>query len=145
MLNEALKHAGFSHAVERKWFLSHILLELFVDRAIVRSFPSFVDDFYDSLNKVEDELLIEYLKTYHIEGLEGFLKNFDHFRSMKYIYYYTDNNKFVYSLNRIMLRAGLNELNDSDLNILRETVIDLEKKHFSDAVALTNDLKEIFA
>jgi hypothetical protein len=143
-VNTHLKTKPFSADVTRKWFIAHILTELLIDRRIVVAEPKLVDSFYDSLNRVDNNVLAEFLQYYGMAETAEFFKLFDHFRSVQYIYYYADNNKFIYSLNRIMMRVGIKELSDTDAGLLLEAVLEIEAEHMSDGMILMNELKQVF-
>ncbi len=144
LLNYKLKNSGLSNFAERKWFISHVMLELLIDRVIIKEHIYLLDDFYHSLNKVDENNLRQFLHYFGMENSDEFFVFFNHFRSVQYIYHYTDNKKFMYSLNRIMLRAGLNELNIIDNNILEGVLVDFEQTYFNNSNELLNNLKSIF-
>lgn len=127
----ALKHinnAPFSDAVHRKWFIAHILTELMIDRILVGKYRNLLNDFYESLTKAGDEHLRSFLEYFEMDDVDSFFEFFNHFRSVQYIHYYTDNNKFVYSLNRIVIRAGLGGLSEADQTVLLETALQFERE-----------------
>ncbi len=144
-INEELKNTAISNLVQRKWFIAHIMMELMVDRQIVKNEPAMVDDFYGNLLLVDEIQLNNYLLKFGAIDPENFIVRFNHFRTVKYIYYYADNNKFVYSLNRIMMRAGLQEMNQSDKSIMEKFIIEMETRYFSDYEKMKQNLIAVFA
>ncbi len=138
IINTAL----FSNALSRKWFLAHILAELMLDRILVKNYPQELDRFYYSLEAVDDNNLADFLKQYGMSEIDSFFEFFNHFRKVQYIHYYTDNNKFVYSLNRIMIRAGVSAISDSDQLVLQEVILRLEEKLTTDTDGLIKQLKQ---
>jgi hypothetical protein len=143
-LNTEIKSAGLSDRVERKWFISHIMLELLIDRVIVKAYPTLLDAFYESLEKVDHDNLRSFLKYYGMKKDDEFFRFFNHFREVRYIYYYTDNNKFIYSLNRIMMRVNIAELSESDGTILQQVLLSFEEKYFNRATVMLDELKAVF-
>ncbi|MES2779655.1 MAG: hypothetical protein V4651_07120 [Bacteroidota bacterium] len=143
-VNEYLKTQPFSVDVNRKWFIAHVLTELLIDRAFVKTFPGYVDAFYGSLTAMEDRELAGFLKQYGMADTTDFFYFFNHFRSVQYIYYYADNNKFLYSLTRIMLRVGLKELNAADAQLMLEAIQYLELTYMHNGEALLAELKDVF-
>lgn len=138
-----INEAPFSSSVNRKWFLAHILAELMIDRILVKNHPDELDGFYRSLSGIDDRELDVFLKQNGMEDTGHFFENFNHFRKVQYIYYYADNNKFVYSLNRIMIRAGVGALSDADQQVLLEVSLVLEKRLTGNTPLLIQQLKEI--
>jgi hypothetical protein len=137
-----IKEANFSAGLNRKWFLAHILAELMIDRIIVKEHPKALEDFYYSLQAIDDVHLAEFLNLYGMTDLNAFFEFFNHFRKVQYIYYYADNNKFVYSLNRIMIKAGISAISDFDQQVLQDVMLHLEEKLTQDKASLINQLKQ---
>ena len=131
-LIELAKHmmdnAEFKDGIKRRFFLEHIMAELMIDRILVKKNSHFLHSFYDTLNNIYTKLLLKFLHNYKIESVDKFEEHFNHFRKVKYIYYYTDNIKFVYSLNRVMLKAGLNAISESNQYALIEVIENYERK-----------------
>lgn len=136
-----IKQTPFSALLNRKWFLAHIMSELMIDRIMVKAYPELLNAFYDSLDRAEADTLRSFFRCYGWEETGDFFHFFNHFRSVRYIQYYTDNNKFVYSLNRIMLRAGVGEMHESDQQLLLTVVLKLEQAMGNDYSLLLQKLK----
>lgn len=137
-----INEAPFSNAVQRKWFLAHILGELMIDRILVKNYPGWLDGFYTSLDAIDDNELGRFLQLNGMQKIEVFFDFFNHFRKVRYIYYYADNNKFVYSLNRIMIKAGVGELAEPDQDVLLAVALDLEEILSANVVTLVEQLIE---
>ncbi len=144
ILNHQISHTGKFKNVERKWFISHVVLELLIDRVIVRYDQSLLDNFYFSLKNTDEINLSFFLKFYGMKNIDDFFMFFNHFRSTQYIYHYTDNIKFMYSLNRIMMRANVKELTQNDSQAILDIILNFELKYFSNPVKMLNEMKEIF-
>jgi len=144
LLNEMMKKSDMSDDAERKWFLAHVAFELLIDRMIVKYNRTSLDEFYYSLNNADRNSLTVFLNLQGMDNADDFFRIFDHFRTVQYIYYYTDNNKFVYSLNKIMLRAKLNELSAEDAFSVTEVIIDFESKYLNDPKATIRQIENIF-
>ncbi len=141
LTNNIILNANFSTALNRKWFLAHILAELMIDRILVKLHPESLSQFYFSLDNISDQNLENYLVKYGMKETAKFFEFFNHFRKVQYISYYTDNNKFVYSLNRIMIKAGVGEISEQDQTILLQCSLVLEKELSTDAHNLIEQLK----
>jgi hypothetical protein len=137
-----ITHANFSEALNRRWFLAHILAELLIDRILITQFPDLLDQFYDSLQRIHDDELLQFLKDYEMKDSTKFFEFFNHFRKVQYIRFYTDNNKFVYSLNRIMIRAGVGAMSDSDLLVLQNVSVQLESLLITNTPDLISKIKQ---
>ncbi len=144
LINERLKAAGLSDDVNRKWFIAHILTELLIDRQIVKTDPARVDGFYESLTGIDDRELDSFLRFQGMDNPQDFFTFLGHFRNARYIYYYADNNKFLYSLGRIMMRVGIKELTGPDSEVLLQTILKIEQDYMNDAGVLLRELKAVF-
>lgn len=144
-LNELVKSAPLSPQVQRRWFIAHVLFELLIDRILVKQDTGIVDRFYAALDQIELESLQTYLRLFQAKSPEEFIKRFGHFRTVRYIYYYSDTNKLVYSLSRIMLRAGLDEPVGSDLDALHDLCLEAEGKYFNNPNETLRNMRSIFA
>lgn len=142
LTNTFFNEASFSPALNRKWFLAHITAELLIDRQLINQRPDLLDEFYLSLQSINDNDLLIFLNLHEIQDSSSFFEFFNHFRKVQYIRYYTNNNKFVYSLNRIMIRAGVGSMSDSDLLILQELCVQLESHMLIQNTDLIGKLKQ---
>ena len=137
-----INNAKFNNDLNRKWFLAHILAELMLDRILVRMYPEMLHKFYNSLESINDSDLASYLTLYGMKDVQEFFEFFNHFRKVQYIYYYADNNKFVYSLNRIMIKAGITPISDFNQEVLCDAALLLEDKLKEDTTSLIINLKQ---
>jgi hypothetical protein len=143
-INEYLKHILLSPDVNRKWFIAHVLTEILIDRQIVKLQPEIADGFYESLSAIDDAELAAFLRSCGVNDTDPFFLFLDRFRKARYIYYYADNNKFLYSLGRIMMRVGIKELGEKDGEKLLEAILTLESLWMSNPHQLLSDMKAIF-
>ena len=141
---QMVKAAQFESEVQRRWFIGHILFELLLDRILVRHQPKVAIDFYENLQKLEQNHLQEFISLHDHKEKDRFLRFFEHFRIASYIKNYTDNNLFAYSLSRIMMKAGLPQLTLIDKVVLQECVLELENSAFKNVQQILLELKEVF-
>jgi hypothetical protein len=142
--NQLLKQFPFSPALQRKWFIAHILFELMLDKVFVIFKPHLVKQFYADLLSIDNDYLHQYLVNLGAKDTVVFINRFNHFREVQYINYYTDNIKLLYSLNRIMLRVGLPELSKNDGELMLDVMNHIEKHYFANPVQIETELKAIF-
>ncbi len=144
IVNGKLKSLPFSELLTRKWFIGHVLTELLIDRSIVQNFPELTDAFYDNLNKSDSVELDGLFSAFGVHDSAPFLDIFNHFRQVKYIYYYADNNKFLYSLSRIMMRVGLPEMTEPDQRLMLKGILEIEEQLLPTGEQLLEELKNVF-
>lgn len=144
LFNQLIKDTPFSPALHRKWFIAHILFELMLDRIFVKYQPNLVNQFYDDLLSIDTQVLKSYLENMGASQSDRYMERFRHFREVQFIRYYIDNNKLLYSLNRIMIRVNLPELSETDGIIMLELINKIEKHYFAKPVQIELELKAIF-
>lgn len=144
LFTASINATPFDKEVSRKWFIAHIALELMIDRMLVKSHPESVDSFYRSLISTELEEIDRFMKLAGSDQNAQFFEFYRHFTGVKYIYYYPDNNKFIYSLNRIMERAGVPPLDEENADRLLDVLLTLENNYFADVEEHKVHLKNIF-
>lgn len=126
-VKQSTRQAGYDSSFSKFFFLNHIFLELLLDRHIIRHTPQSVFGFYHALDEVEEGILLEYLGLHGLQNPENFIDNFNRFRKIQYLHYYTDNERLVYSLNRIIMRAGLAPLNEHNQQCTENCILVLEE------------------
>ncbi|MFY8189778.1 MAG: hypothetical protein ACOVK9_02345 [Bacteroidia bacterium] len=142
--SQVLKSAAFEGSVERRWFISHILFELLLDRLLVNHQPQVGIDFYADIRAVSLQELKDFIVLHPHQDYDKFLHFFEHFRRAAYIQNYPDNNLFAFSLSRIMKKAGLPELSHTNKIVLQECVWNLEDNAFKNVQGILQELKEVF-
>ncbi len=141
---EALKAAQFEEEVDRRWFIGHVLFEMLVDRILVRHKPSVILDFYNNLLLADPQKVLNFFNLNQAKESERFLQNFVHFRKVQYIKNYPDNNLFVYSLSRVLMRAHLPPLSIGDRLVMQQCLLELENSEFKRVDELFLKLKSVF-
>lgn len=124
--NKLMNGASFTDDLNRKWFLAHILTEVMLDRLLVKEYPDLLNAFYQSLSNINDTECKSFLSLFTNAILDEFFNGFNHFRNVQYIYYYPDNIKFVYSLNRIMIKAGVGAMSEYNQQVLLQVALQME-------------------
>lgn len=111
------------------WFLRHILVELMLDRQLVRSAPEICHSFYSQLDKIEKDKAELYLKSLtFVEETEVFFTFFDRFRKYRYLFDYSSRERIIYALGRIFLRVTGKEFSGRDTVILSQCINDMDDK-----------------
>ncbi len=122
------KH-NFSRHNQRLWFVSHILFEVLLDRVLVQHNPQKLAEFYASLQKVDIETVIDFLAKSGKEGRGRFSNFWNGFIESQFIQHYTNDESFLYSMNRILQRAAQPEMDtqqgEAMLRIVHEMEVEL--------------------
>lgn len=87
-------------------FLSHLLLEMTIDRLLLKRNRNTGTEFYESLDQCDTNRLLAFaIKNSTCD--EGFRELMNRFKEHRFLLHYIKNDTFVYSLNRIIGRVGL--------------------------------------
>jgi len=100
------------HTPIRTSFLSHITLELLLDRLLLKNNWLHENDFYDQLLQVDQNSLIDFLEISGIDNTLSFITYFNSFTADRYLGTYRNMAKLTYALDQICKKfwsAGLNE------------------------------------
>lgn len=104
LLKEVFQSHGFGERPYRPFFMTHVALELLIDRQIVRDQYHLGEGMYASLARVEQDFLGSlFLEKAETERMLTFLKKFV---EKRYVFLYADNELFVYALNTLFSRIG---------------------------------------
>ncbi len=111
----------------RAYAIEHILLEIILDRTILRSDPDICDQLYDLLDTVEEAEIAGLLEVNGHNGhSKGAASHFDRFRMQRFIYDYTIDYRLVELVGQINRRLGNPPLTDKDRRHLKELIYAIE-------------------
>lgn len=141
LLDELFTRHDFPRQNQRIWFLSHILFELLIDRVLIQQYPQMLQDFYTSLHKTDLEVVVAYLQYSKKDGAGQFTKFWKGFIESQYMQYYVLDDKFLYSINRILQGAKQPPLTNEQETILVAIVKEMEVELKGTIPLLKNELK----
>ncbi|MEN9510499.1 MAG: hypothetical protein RLZZ370_318 [Bacteroidota bacterium] len=129
--NQALNHLFHTHQlgkhVPRVWLAAHLVLELMLDRVLMKQHPEQLDRFYESLSQTREQALDGFLLAGKHEHSTRFMEHWSRFVAVKYLYHYTDDDAFTYSMMQIYMRAGVSgEWNTSAQNAFKAVLPEAE-------------------
>ncbi len=114
------------------YFVAHILLELLIDRGLVKHHPEETQRFYTQLQQVDKEQLFMYLNKHNdVYNKRGFGHYWQQFIDKQYIFDYLDNESFVYALNKVIERVGNKGFKSEDYPRLFDCIEYIEKEKLS--------------
>ena len=106
--------------LDRDFFLSHILVEMVLDKILLRQNPTLADDFYDMINSVEMDWILKYLRYSGLQDDELFKGNHRRFMKAAFLKKYTSTENVVEMLGQVAVRTGLNEFTEDQKELLME-------------------------
>lgn len=138
LIQQKLRDSGFMSLPRHLYFIAHIMLELLLDRVLINKEDGLCSKFYLSLNSIPIHDLRAYMKRQKIiDNIDRFIDYFCQFIEKNYLFGYTDNSRFIFALNRVIMTTGNKGFMEEDYGKLEKVIFNLEKK-------LVNDYKKVF-
>lgn len=102
----------------RPSFLGHILVEILLDAILIREEPERLDEYHDTLNRVDPEIVQEAVNLIAIESTDQLAAMIPRFNTERFLYDYQDDVSLLKRLNHVMYRVKLPVLPQSILEFL---------------------------
>lgn len=137
-IRNVLETGGLVQPGLRLFFVAHVLLEMMLDRLIIKTHPEIPNRFYNDLETVEDSALESFFSGMQSPLPERLFHMLSRFKEHKYLYSYVDNERLFFALNRIMERGGQTIYPDNMLPAFSFAVAEIE-------AAFLPQFEELFA
>lgn len=111
----------------RLFFISHILLELILDKIIIEKHRNIIDKFYSDLEKVDVRVIHSFLNNLTFRPTDGFAEFFQNFASNKYLYDYKDMHFIIHVLNRVLGRARVKQSGEEHYRMFLKSAFETEE------------------
>ena len=99
-----------------------------LDRLILLNSTAYADSFYRDIDMIDTLEINDFLLPGTLNGEYRFSDFFQKFREAKYIYKYTEDESFIYALNRIMKRASQPVFEgETAISSLKISIFEVEK------------------
>ena len=112
--------------LDRDYFLSHILIEMMLDKVLLDQNPKLAEEFYAMINSVEIDWVLKYLRYSGLQDDELFKGNHRRFMKAAFLKDYTSIKNVVNILEKVALKTGLNEFTEGQKELLAEICETLE-------------------
>lgn len=139
LIKSVLASYGFNERPFRPFFMSHVMLEILLDRAIVQASEDHADQMYRSLDAIDTDLIQQISRVN--EATAEFGKFFASFRSNRYVFSYADNEMFIYALNRLFSRVHHPQLLFKDNSQRNSFVQELDELIETDYNTIVEDIR----
>jgi hypothetical protein len=127
------------HPIARDFFISHIFVELLLDRKLLLNYPMLASELYSDFEQVESQELKEFLSSHQFDKFEQFSRGFERFMGARYLEHYRDPQIILYSTERICTKMRLPAFSKGQKNVLLH-IIDALDVSIADA---TVELEEL--
>jgi hypothetical protein len=122
-----LEKNGLKDKGIKLYFLAHIILELLLDRLILKSCPGIADRFYTDLILIEEDFIRAELDSCTIQDNSRFFEIFSRFKASRYLYHYLDDKRLLLSINRISERAKQSPMNNEMNKRMMSSILEAER------------------
>lgn len=97
----------------RAWFFSHVLVEMLVDRVLIRDDPARLDRYYAALGEVDPLWLEETIRPWLTAQPDNLQRYIGLFAEYRFLYGYRDDEGVAQRLEGVARRVGLPPLPDA--------------------------------
>lgn len=130
LVKATLEKARVTYPPYRPGFLSHVLLELLVDRLIVMHYPEKASEFYNELANVDLEKLRSFFGSIDLPFDEHFPCFFTRFVNNQSAFRYAQDSALLEALNQISRRVSQPVFTSTQMNDLKAKLRDLDLNMF---------------
>ena len=113
-MKEILIKHGLDQLPYRPFFITHIILELLLDRMLLSEKNGLGEAMYNSLEKLPQEFLLGLFEDKEVS--ESFCLFFQRFLKARFVLNYIDDDKFMISLNQLFTRINQPSIAFSESN-----------------------------
>jgi len=107
LIKDLLKQEKLQLIHVKKHFVAHVLLELLIDRVIIKHDEKVLFDFYNCLDRIEKEKISHFFNENEPGVIDGFFDFYVKFRERRFLYKYSENETIIFILNKVLERVGL--------------------------------------
>lgn len=107
-----LKQIFAAHPDPKYFFLSHVLVELYLDRILLQKDQKLASEYYPHFHQTDIPATLEWLKPFSTHDFLPLAQTLEVFRKREFLYAYLDTEGFYYAANRTLVRAGIRALED---------------------------------
>ena len=126
LIKSELKTLGIQYPPYRLFFITHVFLELLMDRLLVKFKPSTVKNFYKELSNIDLSRIEQFFSMLTTPFYEAFNDFYRKFLDDQFLYEYPDDNRFLEALNRIFQRVRQPLFYEEQKSIIRSRLNALE-------------------
>ncbi|MFT7589112.1 MAG: hypothetical protein ACI959_001326 [Limisphaerales bacterium] len=129
-------------SISRLHIFAHVLLELMIDRVIINKNRKVMTDFYNALDIVEKQPIIDYFTSNGIISRpEAVFHRVQYFCKDRFLFRYPDNDMMIYALNVLNQKVGNSVILKEDEMRLLETIHLTEEDLMSDKLTIFDELR----
>jgi len=121
-------------SIPKTFFLSHIILEIALDRVLMEKDISNLDNFYKELENVDKQEINIFFKENKLKNYDLFIQKLENFTLSRWMYKYLEDKNLPFSLNRVYFRIGYNQEWNKEQNEALEMALPIILKEIKKAL-----------
>lgn len=106
--------------INRDYFITHILVELLLDKLLLDKEPDLAEQFYEMIKSVEMDWILKYMRYSGLQDDELWKGQHRRFMKAGFLRNYTSIENVIESVGQVAVKTGLKELNDEQKELLVE-------------------------
>jgi hypothetical protein len=106
--------------INRDYFITHIMVEILLDKILLDKNPSLADDFYDMIDSVEMDWILKFMRYAGLQDDELWKGQHRRFMKASFLKSYTSIENVIAAVEGVCANLGMIELNDEQRNLLIE-------------------------
>ncbi len=129
-IKSELKMQGLLTKLPRYWFLTHVAVEMLIDRSLLKLYPHLHVEFYKDLATVSHPVVENYFDEIGCKPVAPvFFGNFNLFTERRFLQYYPNDVHFTEALFGAWYRATRNMADPAVREHTKTVLLKLEEKH----------------
>ena len=126
--------------INRDYFITHIMVEILLDKILLDQNPTLADDFYAMIDSVEMDWILKFMRYAGLQDDELWKGQHKRFMKAAFLKSYTSVENVVAAVEGVCANLGMIELNDDQRNLLIEICEAIEPELARSIDALENQL-----
>ena len=106
--------------INRDYFITHIMVEILLDKILLDKNPSLADDFYAMIDSVEMDWILKFMRYAGLQDDELWKGQHRRFMKAGFLKSYTSIENVIAAVEGVSANLGMIELNDDQRNLLIE-------------------------
>lgn len=106
--------------INRDYFITHIMVEILLDKILLDQNPTLADDFYAMIDSVEMDWILKFMRYAGLQDDELWKGQHKRFIKAAFLKSYTSVENVVAAVEGVCANLGMIELNDDQRNLLIE-------------------------
>lgn len=126
--------------INRDYFITHIMVEILLDKILLDQNPTLADDFYAMIDSVEMDWILKFMRYAGLQDDELWKGQHKRFMKAAFLKSYTSVENVIAAVEGVCANLGMIELNDDQRNLLIEICEAIEPELARSIDALENQL-----